>query len=117
MLIVEYINDDNGIAFADYEALPRAIQIVNNLKKTNRLVDGADDYTISVSTENIVEAFRVLVVRKEIDHNQIMFKFEGRHLPINEHGMLSDWCKGFCDTIDNFHTEILQQGINRKIIQ
>lgn len=111
MLIVEYRNDNSGFAFGDFEAMPKAKIIVENLKKANRLGIGAEDYVYCVSSQNIVEAFRVLVVNKEIEHKDIMFSFEGKKITINKHGQLSEWHKGFCDTIDKFLTEILSKGI------
>lgn len=112
MLIIEYVNNKNGRTFADYEAMSRAKQVVENLRKTNRLVDGADDYTLSVSSENIVYAFRVLVAKGEIDCSQIKFTFEGRNITVGKFGRLSDYPRGFCDTFDNFLTELLAVQID-----
>jgi hypothetical protein len=112
---VEYRNDESAIAYADFQALLIAQTVVDNLKKANRLVDGADDYCLVTSTENMVHAFRVLVSRKEIDCNQIKFRFENKDIPINKYGKINQWDRGFCDHVENMIEEILVKEFDKNL--
>ncbi len=50
------------------------------------------------SSENLINAFRVLIKEKKINHAKIKFFFKGEEIHFNEHGRSDNWPKGFCDT-------------------
>ena len=51
----------------------------------------------SYSTSNIFFALKEKVAIGELDHNSILFRFNGKDIPINEYGAIIDWPDGFCD--------------------
>lgn len=86
MLIVEYSSD--GIAVPDFHCEERALGLFNSHQ---------DQDIVSVSTDNIITAFKMLVAEGSIPHKEIAFKYMTDHLTISHDGQLSKYPTGFCD--------------------
>lgn len=56
---------------------------------------------ITVSSNLIVDRLRLAVKEGDLDHNDLVFKFEGREITVDNNGRLLSWPEGFCDTWDN----------------
>jgi len=59
----------------------------------------------------IVDSFRVLVKRREIPVEDILFIFEGQEILANQDGGLEKWPRGFCDE----ETDLLRE-LNVRIV-
>lgn len=106
MLIVEYI-ETNGLICPDAEAIITAQSIWDSHLSEDFPVNNKGEKFISVSSEILVHAFRILVLRKIITVNEIMFKYKNTIILVDKDGRLNKWPKGFCDTVDNFLMELL----------
>lgn len=59
-----------------------------------------------VGSHLIIDEFRLRIVRDELPHNHVLFKFIGwdnneYEITCNEYGKLSEWPKDFCDQTSN----------------
>lgn len=91
--IFEY--SPKGIAVPDFEVKQLATEYV-------RYINGWLNYdgespVFFYSTSNIFFALKEKVAIGELDHNSILFRFNGKDIPINEYGAIIDWPDGFCD--------------------
>lgn len=64
----------------------------------------------TVSSVLMVDAIRLLIMKGEINHKEVVFRFEGHDLEVDKNGMLRVWPKGFCDIYDNILEELLGLG-------
>lgn len=91
--IFEY--SPKGIAVPDFEVKQLATEYV-------RYINGWLNYdgespVFFYSTSNIFFALKEKVAIGELDHTSILFRFNGKDIPINEYGAIIDWPEGFCD--------------------
>lgn len=61
--------------------------------------------TLLISTENVIHAFRLLILQGffKYDEVQVLFEVEkGNYFEVffDQHGRTNDWYVGFCDTND-----------------
>lgn len=100
MLTIVY-DPINGIVCSDgmVEAQMNAeIQIFRNWK---------GDRKIMVTHNLMVTYLRVLVKRKVISPDEIVFNFGDETILCDANGKLSAWPKGFCDMWDNYLDELV----------
>ncbi len=75
------------------------------LKKQDR------DIEKNISQENIITAFRLMVVRKVIRPEQLIIKFKDKTITVNEWGTLSEYPGELGCEIINFTSEILRGNV------
>lgn len=91
--IFEY--SPKGIAVPDFEVKQLATEYVRYI--TGWLNYDGESPIFFYSTSNIFFALKEKVAIGELDHNSILFRFNGKDIPINEYGAIIDWPDGFCD--------------------
>jgi hypothetical protein len=96
MITIEY--SKYGHPYSDFYAE----MIVKSLKE--------NDY-IHTSTENIVQAARIVCLEKGIE---VQFKFNDEIITPNEYGAIHNWPKGFCDYTHKWMSRILEFGMNKR---
>lgn len=66
--------------------------------------------TVSVTTSShvVVDAFRLQVVRGEIDHKNLTFEYKGETITIGKNARLSNYPRGFCDHMERNLSELLR---------
>lgn len=62
------------------------------------------DYT--VGSDVLIQAFRLLVTKNEIEHTNIVFAFDDEVLTVDKGGRLDRWPNGFCDQIMNILAQL-----------
>lgn len=100
MLTIEY-DPINGSAVPDGKAVAFATEAVNAHQMSPR------DETVVISNELVVDAFRVLVVRKVIHHTDIQFKYKNIIIRACPTGQLDAWPDGFCSNAETLLLEML----------
>ena len=68
-----------------------------------------DSLTVNlvVNNELMIYAFRILVKRGVIPHNNIVFKFKEQVIRLDRNGRIECYPHGFSDTLDNILMELL----------
>ena len=109
MLIVEYDLDEMwySAATSDGEVEKFVYQTWENYSNPFPYGDHERDLTITVSNEIVITAFRLAILRGDIDHQEIAFKFNGELLYPTEEGMLPHWPEGFCELSIKMHAEMI----------
>lgn len=64
-----------------------------------------------VSNAAMVDAIRLLIAKGVLDHEEVVFRYEGKDIRPNRYGMIVHWPKGFCDSRDNILEELLIASI------
>lgn len=82
-------------------------QVENEWNKVVRLKDSGLPLMTEYSTENIFSYARFQVVSGHIFEDEIKFVFEGKDIHINRFGAITDWPKGFCDSVIRMSEDIL----------
>ncbi len=99
MLTIEYCK--TGEACNDFELNIKANMIIQ-LYKAGKLSE------YRTSSELLVTALRVLILRKEISHEEIEFLYNSRIMIANVEGRLDYWPDGFCDHNDKMLCELVK---------
>ena len=70
------------------------------------------NFGITVGAETMVTMVRVLIVRGELKHTDVVFHDGSSYdeLTVNEYGNLKVWPPGFCDKTINLMVELLEAG-------
>jgi len=104
MLKINYCK--RGHAYPDYiceEYVRNAYETMNN------------NDTIETSTLLIIDAVRVLIYEKVIDHNLVEFYLEDEYIgKPDKYGRIDNWPKGFCDYHEDMLDRMLDLGVNNK---
>lgn len=101
MIIVTY--EASGDHTSDAGVMEYALGFVENANSNDMIRN------ISVSQGLIIDAFRVLIKQKKIDHHKICFKFEGEFIYPDEKARLSWWPLGFCDAHRGLLHELMRK--------
>jgi len=99
-IVIEYCED--GIYFSDQGSWEWLYGLQNNI-----LRNGVKNQHIKVSSELMVELTRLLVIRKIIKSDQIIYKYKDEFISIKKDGGLVNWPKGFCDNKDLILEELI----------
>lgn len=99
MLILEYHKD--GVHVADHDAMSIAEGMIERANHPDIT------FETRISQAMILDALRVLIKRKVIDHKLIKIKFENNIIYVDETANLSDWPRGFCDHTENYLMELI----------
>lgn len=86
---------DDGIFVPDNKVMETAQKIINEKKD------------VVVSQFLIIDAIRVLIKRKMVNHKDIVFAYKDELIPINSRGRLKYWPDGFGDVLDSFLDEFI----------
>ena len=109
MLIIDY--DPNEMWFSaatsDGEVEKFVYETWNNYSNPFPYRDHESDLTIAVSNEIVITAFRLAILRGDIDHQEIAFKFKGKLLYPDEEGMLPHWPDDFCSLRAKIQAEMI----------
>jgi hypothetical protein len=73
--------------------------------------------TITVSTENFIEALRALVAEEAIAHDQLRLSFNGESMSLDKRGRPARFPRGFLDTVQGFITRILEASLGRRRVR
>jgi len=105
MLTIEY-DGENGECVPDFAAEAWVLDAFANRK------------FVSVGSELMFHAARVLVAEGKIPADQIEFWFKGKKLSHNPDGTLNAWEPGLCDTYSKFLGRLLRAAkLHRKPVQ
>ena len=99
---------ENGKTYSDFNLIEEAQKIINNYKN-----DGWE--IVIVSTDNIINALRILVCRGKLSHTEVVFKYKDETIIMNEKGELSHYPEGFCDCQKTFLRELIEFKIGKKL--
>jgi hypothetical protein len=99
-IIIEYCED--GIYSSDQGSWEWLYGLQNDI-----LRNGIKDQHIKVSSELMVELTRLLVVRRIIKADQIIYKYKDKFIKIVKDGGLISWPKGFCDNKELILEELI----------
>ena len=80
----------NGIAIPDGQIS----DVVDSIVESGRM--GRDE-THMFSTSIVIDALRLAVKEKRINHDQIVFSFNNQTIRVDPFGNLEQWPEGFCD--------------------
>jgi len=103
MITIEYT--DNGEAVSDFNYSEWLERVKNNVDSNT---------TFKVSTSTPIFAIRLAIVKGEVDHKKIKFKYNDKESNVNEYGVFNYWPKGFADVTDVLVQNILSTAIKKK---
>lgn len=66
--------------------------------------------TKKIATEACVDALRVKVKEREINHKDIVFIHNDDEIMVDKYGSLSHYPKGFCEIMDNLLEKLIGWG-------
>lgn len=95
----------DGVAFSDFDLLEEAESIVDKYKRGVISV-------VCVSTGNIIEALRVMVVRDKLSYDDIRITFGEEVITLNKYAEYSKHISGFLDWDRKFLREIIGKRRN-----
>jgi hypothetical protein len=98
MLTLEYHPD--GLCVPDAKTMQIAKSFVAAANDTS-------SHTILFSQAMLLDAFRVLIKRGDVDPTRVVIRFENNAMYCNRDGHVSDWPRGFCDHTENYLMELL----------
>lgn len=104
MLIINYSKE--GMAYPDAETIYKVEEYINS--------NHNNTIKINVSTENIINAFRLAIVENRINVSEIKFQFEGQDLEVNEYGVFKIMPKGFVDYNDTIIRNIVRRQSEKR---
>jgi hypothetical protein len=99
MITIEY--DPDALAVADSWAERFVMHLVEKGKDTEA----------KVSTENVIQAARALMLREGIE---VQFKYKGEIITPNKYGAIHRWPDGFCTYVQNWIKEVVRTAIEMK---
>lgn len=102
MLNICYSED--GKAYSDFNLIEDAQKIINQYTRGESSVR-------NVSTGNIIQALRVLVVRGKLSHEKICFVFNDKTITLNDKVEFSIIPIGFIDWEDDFLFELRKKRL------
>lgn len=102
MLKITYDPTNNDVAVSDGGINAVVTSTLAYFKLMQDLHGIKQDYHVTVSNELVIEAFRVAIVEKRINHEHVCFIFNNEELYPNSVGCLPKWPKGFCNTHSTF---------------
>lgn len=91
---------DNGTVVPDNKVLELASSIIEKGEDT------------TIGSDLLVDAIRVIMVRKNIDPTSIVFCFREKEIPVNDSYHLKKYPDGFCDQ----HSLLLRELISSRIV-
>lgn len=97
ILTVEYSPD--GQRFGDTEVNLAALDYAKKV-----ITDGS--FSISTSTENLILALRLLIVKDVLPYKQVRFKYNGSYYYPNEYGVTENAPLSFCG-----HSQTIAENI------
>ena len=100
MTITVVYDPVDGKAVAEWKVAEFVSDVVELYKRSGKV-------TIFVGLSQLVDEFRIRVIRREIEHEQLLFMFNGQYIKVDPTGMLERWPTGFCDFIDGQLTVLL----------
>ena len=103
MIIIEYTERGQPVSDFNYG------DWLDNVKRN---IDS--DHTFVVSTSVPIAAIRLAIVRGEIDHSKIVFRYSDEVFQANEYGAIPNWPSGFCDIENRFAEDILKCAMRKK---
>ena len=72
------------------------------------------DMFYEVSTENVIFAVKLAIVKDILDYNQIQFEWQGVKFQANRYGAIPCWPDGFADIIPNMCEQILMLATQKR---
>ena len=71
------------------------------------------DLEIAVASEIYIDAIRLLILEKKIDHKDIAIYYQNQKVEMDENTRIVNWPKGFCDLRENFLLRMLETTIKK----
>jgi len=117
--IFEY--SPKGIAVPDFEVKQLVTEYVKYIDKHLKY-DGWANYheespVFFYSTSNIFFALKERVAIGELSCDSLIFRFNGKDIPINEYGAIIDWPDGFCDLETSLAESTLRAASARRRVK
>jgi len=102
MIVIEYCKD--GIPVSDFNYSDWLLTVKNTKA----------DHIFKVSTSLPIDLVRLAIVRNELNHNNIAFKYCDDVFQANEYGAIQNWPVGFCDREISVSRDILQCAMRKR---
>jgi hypothetical protein len=67
-----------------------------------------------VSTTLPINAVRLLIAQDKLNTEEVIFKYKGLRVVVNEYGAILDWPQGFCMGDQHIVEDILRNGIRKR---
>jgi len=80
---------------------------MQSITESLNLIDEDGVLALKYANETMVMMTRLLVKRGLLNHENIIYRFNGIDMHIDRDARLDKWPKGFCDNFDNMLDEIL----------
>lgn len=61
-----------------------------------------------VGSELMIHAIRLAIKQGKLDHNDVVFVFEGEEIKSDKDGRMFHWPLGFCDHYESFLSKLLE---------
>lgn len=111
MLIVNYSED--GVPYSDFEATFKVnewIEINQDIKVKDKNIN----IPVYVSTENIINAFKLAIIRDQINLDDIKFQYKGIDLDINEYGVFTDTPRNYIDINMSILSDMIKEQVAKR---
>lgn len=102
------IYDKGGLTHPDAEIMKWAEQLAENFNQGSRY------YECFVSNATMVDAIRLLVATRVLNHEEVVFEYDDEVLRPNRYGMIERWPKGFCDIPGDILEKLLIASLNKR---
>jgi len=109
--MLKIIYCEQGNPYSDFNLLENAQFIIDQYKK--KIEQNNRDIIIKVSTNNIIQALRVLVSRGELSIDEICFIFNEHEIAVNKYCELTKHPIGFMDWEQKFLREIISRRLGK----
>lgn len=113
VVVFEY--SSKGLPVNDFEVKQLADEYVKYINGWLNYKDHSPVFYYS--TSNIFMALKLKVALGELDHNSIIFRYNGKYIHINEYGAIPDWPDGFCDIDTQIAEDTLRAAMARRRVE
>ncbi len=105
-LVISYM--EAGLTIADVKAVKWAEELAEIFNK------GTVSALRVVSNAAMVDAVRLLIAKGVLNHEEVVFRYEGKNIKPNRYGMIVHWPDGFCDSHDNILGDLLTASVKTR---
>jgi len=107
--MLKIVYSEMGNPYSDFNLLENAQLILDTYQKSD------NNLIIMISTENIIQALRVLVSRGKLQYNELCIVFNEHTITLNEYCELTKYPEGFMDWEQKFLREIIGRRIGKEV--
>jgi len=111
--MLKIIYCEQGNTYSDFNLLENAQFIIDEYKK--KIEQNNRNIIVKVSTNNIIQALRVLVSRCELSIDEICFVFGEHEITMNKYCEFTKHPIGFMDWEQKFLREIIYKRLGKEL--